>query len=351
MYGKPSTLLIWFGIIGAAGRHDGVLAHLGHLLGGDFRIGIGHRENDRLVRHGPDHLLGHRAFDRQAEKRIGAGQCFGQRARRGLGRVGRFPLVHAIGAALIDDPLGVAQDDIVGREADGLEQLQAGDAGGAGAVAHQLGGLDVAPGQMQRVDQSGRRDDGGAVLVVMEHRDIQELAQALLDHEAFGGPDVLQIDAAPALAEKLDGVDEFVRILGRDLEIDGVDIGEALEQHHLAFHHRLGGERPAIAQSQDGGAIGDDGDEIALGGVVVGTAFVLRDGEHRNGDAGRIGERKVALGRHRLGGDDLELAGPALAVKQQRFLVGKGRPLAAAVVFCSHINSLAVQTGPTGGRD
>ena len=291
----------------------------------------------------------HRAFDRQAEKRIGAGQRLRERTRRGLGRMRRFPLVHALGAALIDDTLGVAQDDVVGREADGLEQLEAGDAGGTGTVAYQLGGFDVAAGQMQRIDQPRRRDDGGAVLVVVEDRDIEQLAQALLDHETFGGPDVLQVDAAPALAEKLDGVDELVRVLGRHLEIDGVDIGEALEQNHLALHHRLGGERPAIAQPQDGGAIGDDGDEIALGGVVIGEALVLRDGQHRDGDAGRIGERKIALGRHRLGGDDLELAGPTLAVKQQRFLVGKGRPLAAAVVFCSHINSLAVQTGQLGG--
>ena len=122
-------------------------------------------------------------------------------------------------------------------------------------------------------------------------------------------------------------------ILGRDFEVDGIDVGEALEQHRLAFHHRLGGERAAIAEAEDGGAVGDDGDEIALGGVVVGLALVLGDRQHRNGDARRIGQRQIALRRHRLGGDDFELAGPALAVKQQRFLVGEDRPLAAAAVL------------------
>ena len=57
---------------------------------------------------------------------------------------------------------------------------------------------------------------------------------------------------------------------GIDLEVDRIDVGEALEQHRLAFHHRLGGKRAAIAEAQDGGAVGDDGDEVALGGVVVG---------------------------------------------------------------------------------
>src|ERR1700722_16147348 len=48
------------------------------------------------------------------------------------------------GAALIDDPFGVAQNDVVGGKSDGLEQLGAGDAGGAGAIADQLGRFDVA---------------------------------------------------------------------------------------------------------------------------------------------------------------------------------------------------------------
>ena len=167
------------------------------------------------------------------------------------------------------------------------------------------------PVRSQRVDQAGGRDDGGAVLVVMEHRNVHQFAQALLDDEALRRLDVFEIDAAPAGAEKLDAVDELVRVFGGDFQIDRVDVGEALEQHRLAFHHRLGRQGAAIAEAENGGAVGDDGDEIALHGVVVGLARVLGDRQHRHRDAGRIGQRQVALGRHRLGGDDFELAGPA----------------------------------------
>ena len=169
--------------------------------------------------------------------------------------------------------------------------------------------LDVAAGQVERVDQPGGGDDGGAVLVVMEHRNVHQFAQALLDDEAFRRLDVFQIDAAEAGAQIAHAVDELVGVLGVDFEIDGVDVGKALEQHRLAFHHRLGRQRAEIAEPQDGGAVGDDGDEIALGRVVVGAARVLGDGEHRHRDARRIGERQVALGRHRLGGDDSSLPG------------------------------------------
>jgi hypothetical protein len=47
-------------------------------------------------------------------------------------------------------------------------------------------------------------------------------------------------------------------------EIDRVDVGEALEQHRLAFHHGLGGERTAIAEPEDRGAVGDHGNEVAF---------------------------------------------------------------------------------------
>ena len=136
------------------------------------------------------------------------------------------------------------------------------------------------------------------------------------------------------LPRNLIAIDELVRILGVHLEIDRVDVGEALEQHRLAFHHGLRGKRAAIAEPEDRGAVGDDGNEIALGGVFVGLALILRDRQHRHRDAGRIGEREIALRRHRLGGDDFEFPGPALAVKQQGFLIGERRPRLAAWIFC-----------------
>ena len=109
-------------------------------------------------------------------------------------------------------------------------------------------------------------------------------------------------------------------VLGRDFDVDRVDVGEALEQHRLAFHHRLGRQRAEIAEAEDRGAVGDDRDEIALAGVIIGVGRILGDRAHRHGDAGRISEAEVALRRHRLGGDDLDLAGPAAGVEFERFL-------------------------------
>ena len=275
-------------------------------------IGFGGHRGDHLGREG--------ALGRKAHDDVGTAHGVGQGARLGRHGVGRLPLVHAGRAALPDHALGVAQHDVAVRHAHGLDQLGAGDAGRAGAVDHQLACLERAAGQVQRVDQAGGGDDRRAVLVVVEHRDAHQLAQALLDDEALGRLDVLEVDAAEGRAEQAHAVDELVDVGGVDLEVDAVDVGEALEQDGLALHHRLGGEGAEIAEAKDRGAVGDHRHEIAPGGVVVGGVGILLDREARGGDAGRVGQRQVAGGGQRLGRDDLDLAGAAAGMQRQGLL-------------------------------
>jgi hypothetical protein len=184
--------------------------------------------------------------------------------------VGALPLVHALGAALVEHALAVDGDDVLG-DAHRLDQLQRGDAGRAGAVQHDLHVLELLAGDVAGVDQAGGADDRRAVLVVVEHRDVEQLLQLGLDAEALGALDVLEIDAAEGDADVLDHRDDLVGILGADLDVDAVDVAEALEQDGLALHHRLGGQRAEIAQAENGGAVGDHGDHVALGGVFVGS--------------------------------------------------------------------------------
>ena len=73
---------------------------------------------------------------------------------------------------------------------------------------------------MQRVDQPGGGDDRGAVLVVVEHRNVEEFAQPLLDDEAFRRLDVFEVDAAKGRVQIAHAVDELVDVAGVDFEID-----------------------------------------------------------------------------------------------------------------------------------
>jgi hypothetical protein len=64
-------------------------------------------------------------------------------------------------------------------------------------------------------------------------------------------------------------------------------------------------------------------------GIVEGSVGIGGNGFHRHRNTWRIGQREIALRRHRLGRNDFQLAGPALAVKIERILVGDRRAFAA----------------------
>ena len=149
-------------------------------------------------------------------------------------------------------------------DADLQQQVEAGERRGARSRAHELDLADVLADDLQAVEDAGGDDDGGAMLVVVEHGDIEQRFQRLLDDEAIGGLDVFEVDAAERRPEVAHAIDEGLDVLGIDEEIDGIDVGEALEQRRLAFHHGLCRQRAEIAEAEDRGAVGDDGNEVAL---------------------------------------------------------------------------------------
>ena len=117
---------------------------------------------------------------------------------------------------------------------------------------------------MQRVQQSGGADHRGAVLVVVENGDIHFLFEPLLDDKTLGSFDILEVNAAKGRPHQPNSVTECVGVFGIQLDINRIDVSEALEQHRLAFHHRLGRQRAKVAQAKHGCAVRDDSDQIAL---------------------------------------------------------------------------------------
>src|SRR5262249_16359850 len=103
---------------------------------------------------------------------------------------------------------------------DRVEELEARYPGRARAIADQLGGRDLAAGQVERIEQAGGSDDGGPVLIIVEDRDVHEFAQTLLDHETFRCLDVFEVDAAPAFAAELYAMEDVGGVVGGKLEID-----------------------------------------------------------------------------------------------------------------------------------
>ena len=148
----------------------------------------------------------------------------------------------------------------------------------------------------------------------MKHRNLHALAQRLLDVEALRRLDVFEVDAAEGRLQRRHDLDQLVRVLLVDFDVEDIDAGELLEQHGLAFHHRLGRERTDVAEPEHGGAVGDDGDQIAAGGVAVGIDRIVDDFLAGGGDAGRVRQRQIALVDELLGRRDRQLSGDGMLV-------------------------------------
>src|SRR5690606_2046004 len=130
------------------------------------------------------------------------------------------------------------------------------DGGGARAGTHQLDVFDFLAHDLQSVKDGGGGNNGSAMLIIVEDWYLHAFAQLLLDVEAFGRLDILQIDAAQGGLERGNDVDQLVGISFIQLDVEHINAGELLEQAAFAFHDGFGGQGPDIAQPQHGCAIG-----------------------------------------------------------------------------------------------
>ena len=170
------------------------------------------------------------------------------------------------------------------------------------------------PGHAQRVGGRGADDDGGAVLIVVKNGDVHPRAADILDDEAVGRLDVLEVDGPEGRLERADDLGQTLGIGFVQLDIEAVDIGEFLEQDRLALHHRLGGEPADIAQPQHRRSVRHDANKVAAGGVVSGGFGIGLDLDTGLGDTGAVGKAEVAPIGQRLGGPNLELTRPRQSV-------------------------------------
>ena len=130
---------------------------------------------------------------------------------------------------------------------------------------------------LERVQQRRQHDHRGAVLVVVEDRDVERLLQAPLDLEAARRRDVLEVDAAERRRDALDDAHDLVDVGGVQAQRERVDAGELLEEHRLALHHRHRGLGADVAEAEHGGAVGDDRDRVALDRQRPGRLGVVVD--------------------------------------------------------------------------
>ena len=204
----------------------------------DLRRRIRHREHHAVLAHRADELERQGVRPGHPDEDVGTREGLGLAAAHvpGVGLLGDAATdrVHAL-APRLEDAVDVHTDDVA--DPGGLEQPDDGDAGGPHALHDDPQRGEVATQELGRVQQRGEHHDRGPVLVVVEHRDVDTLAQLALDLEAARRGDVLEVDPGEALRDPGDGVDERVGVLVVDQDRIGVHAPERLQEHALALHH------------------------------------------------------------------------------------------------------------------
>ena len=191
--------------------------------------------------------------------------------------------------------LGVQHQDVLLLCPDGHIELGTRDGGSPRSVHHDFHLLDVLAVHLQRVLQSGGRDDGRAVLVVVHHGDVEGALESFFDVEALRCLDVLQVDAAEGGCYLLHSLAELLGVLLGHFDVEHVNTTIYLEQQSLTFHDRLATHGPDVAQSEHCRTVGDDGHEVPLVRIAVGGLRVLLYFQAGVGHAGRVSQREVSL--------------------------------------------------------
>ena len=282
-------------IIRTAGCHHHIGVRLSGQFGEDLRFRVGQRQDQWPLRHGLDHFGCQHLAGGQAEKDIGAGNDFGQRARLGLNRELFLVRIHQDFASFVDHALDVGDDDVLFDQAELAQQVETGQCRGTGARDHQFDLGNILADDLQSVNEGRADSDRSAVLVVVEDRDAATFAQLTLHDEALGGFDIFQIDAAKGWLQTGDDVDQFVGVALVDFDVEHIDTGEFLEQYRLAFHHRLGRQRTDGAESQYCRAVGDHRHEVAARSQIACFSGVGNDRFTSRGNPRGICQREVAL--------------------------------------------------------
>ena len=147
------------------------------------------------------------------------------------------------------------------------------------------------------------------MLVVVEDRNAHAFLELLFNIEALGRLDVFQVDAAERRLHGGNHVDQLVRVILGQFDVEDVDAGEFLEQAALAFHDRLGGQRADVAKTEHGRAVGDDADQVGARGHFGSRRRIFDDQVTGCGNTRRVGQGQIALVGQPLGRADGNLAG------------------------------------------
>src|SRR2546425_2250242 len=260
-----------------------------------FRCRVGHRENNRLFRHLLHIVCSYHSGYRQSHENISAFDHVMDRPSLVVG-VGilRVPILHPVHMftpPTIKRALLVAANNIA--DVRRHDDFCASYAGSANAIYDDLNVAHLLADNLQGVDERGKYHHGGAVLIVMEDRNVEFFFEPVFYLETTWRGNVFQIYSAKAGRDCFHYANDLVRVFCVQTNREGIDAGEFLEEHRLPFHHRHCCRRTNVAQTKHGGSIRNDSYHVFLYFQRKGLFGILVNRLTDARDSGRVSHGEI----------------------------------------------------------
>src|SRR6185369_12754852 len=147
-----------------------------------------------------------------------------------------FHPVHVVAATAIERARLIAADDVLHTR--GHYDLRASNTCRTDAVYDDFDLFHLLANVLERVDQCGKDDNSGTVLIVVKHWNVEFFSESFLDLETARRRDVFEVDTAKHNRDCFHCAHDLVGIFCVETDRKRIDAGEFLEQHRLPFHHR-----------------------------------------------------------------------------------------------------------------
>ena len=297
--------------VAAAGAED-IDAGFARVFEHHFGYGVCHAEDDVLFGHEFNIFdfeeSGAGAADEDVRAGDGIAECAGLVFRIDFFLQGFLDAIEV--SVVMKNAVDFDDGHFRGIDAAGEEEACDGAAGGSGSVHDDFDVADAFADEFQAAQDARDGGNGGTVLVVVEDGDAHRFFQTVFNVVAFGRGNIFEVDAGERFFQKLYTVNKFFGIFRIDDNRNGVDVSETFIEGAFPFHDgdRCGGAD--VAEAEDAGAVGDDGDDVSSPGVFEREVFVFFNRQARRGDAGCVDDgevvRVIDIGRE-CGADGLVL--------------------------------------------
>lgn len=116
--------------------------------------------------------------------------------------------------------MSVAHNDVFLLNTILVQQINGRDSSSTCARHYDSCIFDLSPGQVAGIYEAGKADNGCPMLIVVEHWDVHQLLESVLNDEAVGRFDIFKVDATKARAQITNTVDEVVGIFAVNADVD-----------------------------------------------------------------------------------------------------------------------------------